>query len=180
MLLLSMSIHNQTTPKGWALVGRIINLGRLNPVKLKLGSEFFLEESSHGVVLESLIAKLAKAVKGMGRCSAMTEGLSETGKKIQAGGPAAGATANRPDKPMSDDELLEALRTIEVEAARDCHWVHYKGYNDLKVTFNNALAICEEIRTNHRFAEHGESKELPSHVKGYIYGKLDAIKKAME
>lgn len=66
MLLPGMDRHNQTELKGKVFVGRTINLGNFNSVKLELGCEFLLDETSHEETLGRLLGKMEKALKDMG------------------------------------------------------------------------------------------------------------------
>jgi hypothetical protein len=77
------------------------------------------------------------------------------------------------------DPIMLKLRELEHQAGESAQWVHYKGWNDLKTTFNDALAICEEIRSNAAKCPHSETKELPSFAKGYINEKIGRILTAM-
>ncbi len=66
LLLTSMESHNQLKLKGWISVGRTVNLGRFNSIKLELASDFHLDESTHEEVLRILLGKLDKALRDMG------------------------------------------------------------------------------------------------------------------
>lgn len=77
------------------------------------------------------------------------------------------------------DEVMTRLREIETLASASEQWVHYKGWNDLKTTFNDALAICEEIREKASMCPHSETHELPSFAKSYILEKIGRIQQAL-
>ncbi len=52
--------------KGFVLVGRTINLGRFNSIKLELASEFYLREDTHEEVISRLNGKLRSTIKALG------------------------------------------------------------------------------------------------------------------
>ena len=60
-------MENQSKLKAWVLVGRTVNLGRFNSVKLEVASEFLVdEETTHEHMIALLNEKIAKAVRSMG------------------------------------------------------------------------------------------------------------------
>lgn len=77
------------------------------------------------------------------------------------------------------DSVMAKLREVEDLASSSDQWVHYKLYIDVKTTFNDALAICEELREHAELCKHAETRELPSYSKEYIVGKIYSIVKAM-
>ena len=80
---------------------------------------------------------------------------------------------------QTQDELMTKLREVETLASSSEQWVHCKGWNDIKTTFNDALAICEELRSNAKLAKHSETKELPGFVKAYIGEKIQRIQQRL-
>lgn len=52
--------------KGWVLLGRTVNVGKFNSVRIELGTEFPLAEASHEETVNLLRQKLESAIRSMG------------------------------------------------------------------------------------------------------------------
>jgi len=62
-----MSDDNSTPElKGFVLIGRTVNLGRFNSLRLEVASEFRLSEQSHEEMISLLNSKLKSSIKSLG------------------------------------------------------------------------------------------------------------------